>query len=222
MSTSWSLKDLRNHILWKLNKDQYLLDLLNSVGRGVEIFNYHYFNAKESMDDFISEDDRASLLNIRRILGVSDSDSDFQIAQLENEANTIAAIYTIRSLYDQFSQLVRALLGLNELTESQCSIHKVRDKLELGELRSAIDYILISEGFKYINAFVNVTKHRSLVKYGALVDFENDRSGIKFNEFKYNKNTYPARWSNEVLRDLMETKNEIVNAGNILNKLLLE
>jgi hypothetical protein len=223
MNRSWNLKVLHDYIVHEHNKDQRLLDLVSSIDRGVIIFRYHFFTAKDALTEFFDLDEKAQKQHVEMVLGVSKNQEEFQVAKIANEANTIAAIYTVRSVFDLFSQLVRGLLIEDKLSEEACNIYRVRDHLEEGELRTAIKRLLESEGFRYINAFVNVTKHRSLVKYGALVDFVNDKAGVKFSAFEYRNELFPALWSDEILEKTLTTKNEIVTAGIALNhKLLLE
>jgi hypothetical protein len=210
MNRSWNLKDLRDYIIHERNKDQELLDLVRSIDRGVDIFRYHLFTARDALSNFFDSDAKAHKQHFERILGMSEDQEEFQLAKVSNEANTIAAIYTVRSVFDLFSQLVRGLLLENELTKDTCNIFRVRDHLEEGRLRNAIDQLLQSEGFRYVNAFVNVTKHRSFVKYGAWIDFENNKAGVRFSSFEYRAEVYPQLWSEEILEKILATKNEIV------------
>ena len=221
MNRSWSLKDLRDYIVDEHDKDQSMLDLVSSIDRGISIFRYHFSTARDSLMDFYGEDEKAHKQHIERVFGVTEDQEEFQLAKIANEANTIAAIYTVRSVFDLFSQLVRRLLLNGELSEGACNIHRVRDHLQDGPLRASIERLLESEGFRYINAFVNVTKHRSLVKYGSWVDLVNDKAGVKFSAFEYRGDQFPALWSDEILEKILTTKNEIVTAGMALNHQLI-
>lgn len=221
MKQSWSLKALRSYILLNRNKEQSLLDLVNSIDRGIGIFRYHFFTAKDSLADFFDPKEAAKNEQIRRVLGVANDQEEFQTAKIVNEANTIAAIYTVRSLYDLFAQLVRGLFLEDTLSESACNIHRVRKHLSESGLKSAIENVLDSDGFKYIDAFANVSKHRSLIKYGSRVDLVNERSGVKFSAFEYREQQFPELWSDEILEKILKTKNDIVTAGIALNHELL-
>jgi hypothetical protein len=221
MNRSWSLKDLRDYIVQEYDKDPSMLDLVNSIDRGISIFRYHFSTARDSLTDFYAGDEKANKKHVERAFGISEDQEEFELAKIANEANTIAAIYTVRSVFDLFAQLVRRLLLEDKLSEDECNIHRVRDHLQDGPLRNSIQRLLESEGFRYINAFVNVTKHRSLVKYGPWVDFEDDKAGVKFSAFKYRNKPFPALWSEEILEKILTTKNEIVTAGIALNHQLL-
>ncbi len=222
MSASWSLKDLRDFIVFNRNKDQYLLDVVSSIDRGIFIFRYHFSTARDSLTSFHSSNENVDPIQLRRILGSSTDNEEYQIAKIVNEANTVAAIYTVRSLYDLFSQLVRGLLLEKDLSEEACNIHRVGKILPEGELKSAINEIINGDGFSYINAFANLSKHRSLVKFKSQVDFFEDRSGVKFSAFEYRGKTYQEQWSEEILEKILKTKNEIVTAGIALNAMLFK
>jgi hypothetical protein len=221
MRRSWSLLALRNHIIFKRDEEQRLLDLVASIEKGIFIFRYHFATARDSLADFFDPSETAKKEQVKRILNTSDDQDEYQIAKIANEANTIAAIYTVRSLYDLLAQLIRGLLLEDVLSESACNIHRVRDHLPKGDLKSAIEEVLDSEGFQYINAFANVSKHRALVKFGSWVDFVNDKSGVKFSAFEYRSEVFPELWSDEILERILGAKNEIITAGIALNRELL-
>ena len=134
MHRSWSLKDLREYIIHECDKDQELLDLVSSIDRGIVIFRYHFCTARDALNDFFDSDARAHSHHVKRVMGFSEDQEEFQLAKIENEANTIAAIYTVRSLFDLFSQLVRGLLLEDKLSTGACNIYRVRDHLAEGDL----------------------------------------------------------------------------------------
>src|SRR5690554_3289440 len=136
MNRSWSLKDLRDYIVQKHDKDQSMLDLVSSIDRGISIFRYHFSTARDSLNDFYDGDETAHKKHVERAFGISEDQEEFQLAKIANEANTIAAIYTVRSVFDLFAQLVRRLLLEGKLSEGECNIHRVRDHLQDGPLRS--------------------------------------------------------------------------------------
>lgn len=98
MNRSWSLKDLRDYIIHERNKDQDLLDLVRSIDRGIDIFRYHFSTARDALSDFFDSDAKAHKQHVERVLGVSEDQEEFQLAKVANEANTVAAIYTVRSV----------------------------------------------------------------------------------------------------------------------------
>lgn len=129
MKRSWSLEDLRGYIFRERENDKDLLELVSSMDRGVTIFRYHIFTARDSIANFIYRNDSVKEEQVKRILGVSEDQEGFQLAKIANEANTIAAIYTVRSLYDLLAQLIRGLLLEGVLSANSCNIHRVRDHL---------------------------------------------------------------------------------------------
>lgn len=221
MEASWNLKQLRQFIREEHNNNQYMLDILNSIDNAISIFLYHFDTARDSLSKFYSPDEKATKEHVLNILSGYNEQEELSLKKIENQANIVAAIYTVRSLYDLFAQLVRVFLFVDLVEEKNCNIYLIRDKLEDGELKNCINSVLCSCGFKYIQAFVNVTKHRYLVKHGSSVDFKKNKAGVRFSTFEYKGSSFPALWSDEILELILKTKNSIVQAGKELNNLLL-
>lgn len=217
MEMSWNLDLLRQHITNHKQADQGLLDLVNSLARGVDIFRYHFEEARDSLADFYGSDTKAVGESFKRLIGIADDQQEYYLALLVHEANVLAAIYTVRSLFDQYSQLVRGLLLDGEVSEQWCNIYVVRDRLEEGEFKENIEGLLRSGEFQYVNAFANVSKHRFLVKQRSRIDLENNKSGVCISSFEYRGDNYPELWSKELLELILKAKNGLIFVGCSLN-----
>ena len=220
MNEPWNIEQLRDFIQASNQEEQNLLDLINSVDESISIFRYHFFTARDALKDFFANQE-ASPEYVKIIIGVSEKSESYHSAKLANKANTIAAIYTVRSLYDLFAQLVRSLLLKNSLKIEHCNIHQVKDMLVDSDLKNCLNILLSSQGFLYVNAFANTSKHRCLIKSNSLIDFQDNKIGVKFHSFEYRKKEFPSFWSEDILKLILETKNVIVKAGNELNKLYI-
>ncbi|MGQ7273754.1 hypothetical protein [Marinobacter sp. V034] len=218
MTDSWSLKELREFILSIHGKNQYLYDLIFSISRSIDIFRYHVGIARDSLEGYFDEDDQSNEENFKLVMGHSERSQEFNEAKLANEANTIAAIYTVRSLYDLFAQLVRALLLADSLDEAHCNIFQVTNKLSPSQLKDVLSKLLESDGFSYVNAFANVSKHRYLVKHGASINTVNSRAGVKFSPFKFRGEQFSDKWAQDVLELVVQVQNHVVIAGKELNR----
>lgn len=222
MNQTWNLEQLRNHIETR-EKKQQLLDFVCSVDRNIEIFQYHLLTANQSLKPFFPANRMATAEHFDLILGISNHNDEFAHAKLVNEANTIAAIYTVKSLYDHFAQLINGLLLNNLISIYDCSISKVVEKLKLkiehADIAHCLSELMANKGFQYIDAFANVSKHRYLVKQVLTISTVENKSGVRFEAFKYRKKDYPSMWSNEVLESIMDTQNIIIDAGVCLNRL---
>ncbi len=158
------------------------------------------------------------------VLGSFPEQKNYQKASLVHEANTIALLYTTRSIYDIFAQLINSLILEDKLSLERCDIKKVRNALENGEIKQLLGDLLDSIEFKYVDGFINSVKHRQLIQRMTTLDFESNRVGVRFSGFHYKKNRnekeekFPSLWSDEVLVIAVHVKNQIVEAGILLNK----
>ncbi|ROQ21302.1 hypothetical protein EDC38_1925 [Marinimicrobium koreense] len=214
---TWSLKELRESFGRINNKNRSKIDLINSVGRSVAIFHYHLEQARDAMKDFHKNGEASDPEQFKVMFSDSEDGVEYEVAKLTNQANSIALILTVRSMYDIFAQLIRAMLLEDELTEKQCEISRVAKCLPDSDLKTTLNELLDSYSFKYVRAFSNVTKHRFSIEQSSTIDFEENRAGIQFKGFSYNDEKYPKMWSDELLRLVLEAKNQIVNCGNALN-----
>jgi hypothetical protein len=212
MHQPWNYDQLRGHIRTLGNK-QHLLDLVSSIDRNIDIFRYRLFTALDSLKPFFHAHGMATEEDFDLVLGISDRMDEFNHAELVNEANTIAAIYTVKSLYEHFAQLINGLLLNDLLTPYECSLSRVKSNLEPSELLVCLKKLMESNGYKYIDAFANVSKHRYLIKQALTISTVENKSGVRFKEFKYNKADYSSMWSNEILESVMNTQNIIIEAG---------
>lgn len=214
----WNLKELRDQIFVKKGERKDLIELVNAVGDSINVFKYHLVTARDSLKPFAQSEDATDLRHFEYVFGAADNQNEYEWAKLTNQSNVIAAIYTTRSLFDIFSQLVRGCLLESNISIEKCNIHVVRDHLRPGDLRSCLDALLNSNGFKYINDFSNISKHRSMISFGASINLVENRAGVQFKSFKYGSRHHPKMWSHDVLELVLQTKNTIINAGNALNE----
>jgi hypothetical protein len=92
--------------------------------------------------------------------------------------------------------------------------------LSESELKTNLSVATRSESFQYVNSFVNTIKHRDLVDLNAQLDFAENRAGIRFCGFKYDKKCYPQLWAEDTLQHSLNVKNDIIHLGKILERLL--
>ena len=214
----WNLKELRDQIRTIKGDRKDLIELVDAIADSIDVFRYHLVTARDSLKPYVQNEDATDPAHFEYLLGAADKQDEFEWAKLTNRSNVIAAIYTTRSIYDIFSQLIRGCLLESVVSIERCSIHIVRDQLPKGDLRDCLDGLLSSDGFKYVNDFANVSKHRSMISFGASINFVENRAGVRFKSFEYGNRKHPEMWSSDVLELVLQTKNIIIDAGNALNK----
>jgi hypothetical protein len=138
-----------------------------------------------------------------------------------NQAHTLAAFHAVRSMYDIFSQLINQLLLDGKLDISACNIHRATDAMPKSELKSRLETLLESDWFKYVSAFTNTSKHKTLVGHGLNIDLQKNIAAVRFRAFEFKGVSYPPYTSQQALQGLLEVKNEIVFSGRELNQSLL-
>lgn len=218
---TWDLKQLRDLIKAYKGEREDLNELVNGIGNGIDVFRYHLYTARDALKPFVEKTHDVNLMHLKYLFGTSNNQDEYELAKLSNQANVIAAIYTARSLFDIFSQLVRGCFLENMKNPDRCNIYDVLNNLEQGDLRDYIDELLNSNEFKYVNDFANVSKHRSMIKFGTSINFNENKAGVRFCAFVYNNRKYPEMWSNDIIELVLKVNNTIVDAGTLLNNEIL-
>ncbi|WP_413110771.1 hypothetical protein [Thaumasiovibrio sp. DFM-14] len=211
----WNIKALKDHSIALNGEDKSTIERINSTSRAIDIFCYHLEQAKTQNDLTIGSTPREQM---ELVMPPEEKMLEVWKRKLAIQANTQACIHTARSIHDLFAQLVNGLLFQNPIAVHDCDVYKVTQKLEDGELKTALSNLLGSFEFKYVNAFVNTIKHRNLVDFGALVSFEENRSGVQFNGFKFKGEPYDKLWAEDVLKLTLTVKNTVITAGCLLNQ----
>ncbi len=146
-------------------------------------------------------------------------------AQFASEAHVEAAAQVLHSMGEVLAQIINKAVLSDELKEDAVSMTTVRDKLAkkqgTGKISQAINKFQNSAEFKYINAFVNIIKHRRLLdRVFHAEGGENKRNahGVCFLEFRYKGNLYPFTWATDIIDQykicIFELIQEIGNAVN--------
>jgi hypothetical protein len=211
MANTWHIPKLEN-TLKEMENSKVHIERVKSVSRAIDIFQYHLHTAEEA-NDLIEPSNRREAME----LVLAQKDKFFE-TKLEIQANTQASIHSARAIYDLFAQLINGLLLNTPLAVHKCDFFKIKDKLTNSELKGHLNHLSTTEEFLYVNAFVNTIKHRNLVSFGALIDFESGKSGVKFQSFQYSDKEYPAMWAEDVLKYSLFVKNAIITSGDHLNR----
>lgn len=215
--TSWNLKKLREYSETFESEKQNHIERINSIGRAIDIYTYHLSQAKEA-NDRIEPSNISEAMQL--VLTPEVKRAELVHEKIVIQANTQAAIHSARAIHDLFAQLVNGFLLSDSISVDSCDIVKVKNKLSNSILKAHIDDLLKSEEYKYVNAFVNNIKHRSLVSFGAHVSLENGESGVQFRSFEYKGVCFDSLWAEQVLEKSLKVKNAVVIAGAMLNKQL--
>lgn len=219
----WNLAELRKYITTEHPEKGWLVSTVESVGNSLYIYQYHKELARDAFAAFQAEQDPhgIKLFAAAMMAGTDEELEAFEDAMLASEANLIAAINITRNTFDIFSQLVNALSLPEPIEIGKCDIHKVREKLPDGPLKSEITQTTNSHWFKYLAGFSNTTKHRQLISHKPTQRYDSNETplggGAEVAAFEYRDEIFPKYWVQDVLEGTVEMHNRIVTLGIILN-----
>ncbi len=221
MTTQWRLDQLRDGVKIKHPSNaKELVSLINSLGRSREIFDYHKCLARDAFEAFNAKNDPDGLSFAKHIFGVVDNEGVLWNAGITSEANLIACINITRSAFDSFGQLVNQLV-VPKPCKGNPYVHDVVQALSPGELKDELIAAISSEWFAYIQAFLNIVKHRQLVTHNPSFSFIDENRGGKVEGFDYKGKPYAACWVREALEGTVELQNSLVACGRALNRAYL-
>ncbi|MCP3750988.1 hypothetical protein [Pseudomonas sp. SBB6] len=222
MDNSWNLTALRTAInARKPKQHDRLIEIINSLGRSSQIFEYHKRLARDAFTAFDEENDPKGIKYASHFFGCEDDQDAIQEADLISQANLISCIATTRNAYDSFGQLINSLVLPKPLT-TKFYIFEVRDKLPAGKLKRRLNKALSSKWFAYTHAFMNEIKHHRLIVHRPTISFIDENRGGKIAGFKHKSKAFPEYWVREALEGTVELQNSLVACGKLLNQLYLE
>ena len=153
---------------------------------------------------------------------------EYQELEIDIEMYMEAALQFAHSTGDILAQILNATVLEHPLAEHDVSISKVRSKLltqeHIKNVITSVDEFVQSRCFQYINAFVNIIKHRSLIGSFTHAEFGNNtknKIGLKFERFKYRGSEYSSEYADEIVNIYFEElQNIIENVGIQINEFL--
>jgi len=149
---------------------------------------------------------------------------------LESAAYIEASLQSLHSMADVLAQILNLVFFNPALAESAVSLRRINRSPNSNNLvpnvQTAIQNLIDSNEFKYVDAFVNVIKHRRLLdtdyqaEGGTGLDF---RMGLRIKPFDYNQDHFAYMWVKE---DIIENTipgfiSKIADVGNEVNNYLM-
>ena len=153
-------------------------------------------------------------------------------AKFQAEAHTIASAQAMHSLCDILSIIVYWSFQLDTVSNAPLlnklnlfSVNRSLNNLQqYSKTSNMIRTATSSSEFEYLAAYVNTTKHNSLVSSSLSVSFDADnKNGMRIKEFSCpdfsgNINNYGSKWSHDLLFvDNYALLLMLIDVGNSLN-----
>ncbi len=203
---------------------------LKSVSWKLAQAEFHIKESKKALNDALpNEVDLAGMLKIAGWFGGHDKDK-FQLAGFAAEAHLIAFAQSLHSVTDIAAQVIIYALNLNNTSKlsNKSGIRKVIDhftKMQLyPELLNAINNLLQSQEFLYLEAYVNTTKHRTLIENTFklnLATTNGQQYGIELSSFSFKGNDFPSKRADDFTGEIyMKVSAAIRNVGSVLNEIV--
>ncbi|MCY1428270.1 hypothetical protein D9M71_441470 [compost metagenome] len=221
MTAPWSLKELRDRVTTtQPSNAKSIIEIINSLGRSREIFDYHKCLSRDAFAAFNTENDPSGAEFAKHAFGCGGDEDIFWRAGLASEANLIACISITRNSFDSFGQLLNYLV-VTTPCKGHFYIQHVLNALPAGQLKDQLNVAISSDWFGYVHAFMNTVKHRQLITHNASISFIDDNRGGKVLGFEHKGKHYTGRWVREVLKGTVELQNSLTACGRELNRLYL-
>jgi hypothetical protein len=238
--SSWNIKKLEDIVRLKHGDDiaNSLRESLQSFNWKMALFCYHSDESRNTLQNAVEnseispniQDCIVAATYLQFLSAANDPKAKpFRIACFCSEAHLIAAAQALHSAADIVGSSIFWSLNLKEINSSlkfeDISLRNVNNFLKntrdirYEKITVAIDKLLGSSQFAQLNAYVNTTKHRSLVKTNFSIDFEPDfKYGLKIKAFQYKpKQTFTEVWSEKFLKDGRDIQNKLLIIGNAIN-----
>jgi len=220
--TSWDLQELGELVRTKYGEAQLSLlqPHLNSVDRKIRIASYHSYAYSQVFIECFKPEHDERLQAVRLILSNGEEANKFREAELVAEANVIACAQNTHSVSDILSYVIVHARKIDVTSDDRMTLSEVGKTLPPGALKDKITRLIGTTTFRYLQDFVNTTKHVSLVFSQYKVDLESTSDkdhGLKLAAFSYKQRSYPAKWSVDFLKELRDISVAYVEIGRELN-----
>jgi hypothetical protein len=233
---NWNRKELYDLVVKRHGQAQadLLMPSLISTVWKLSIAQYHAHEAQTIIGKLSSHSSKDEYVEIVKLIfeqaAGSKRGQEVALAKFQAEANIIACAQAVHSIADIFSQIIYLSLNLDKhlkkpIAENKRYLFTVNQGLTniplFTKLHLGLDDFLKSKQFRYLSAYVNTTKHRSLIPSTYSVSFAENVEpihGLKISEFIYKNVLHNAKWSKEFFEDdinFFETS--FASIGNEMN-----
>ena len=228
--TTWNLAALKDAVrkLYGPTQAKALTAPLNSVVQRGAFAKYHYSEAKRLLDAATAAHTEPSEI-MQLLFGSDPASAAFQQARFEAAAHVTACVQCMHATADTLAHAVYFALGMNLdpvmcLKPRQVTINNVMKRLPTGPIRKLINELVDHEGFRYLSALSNHSKHRSIVDIPFSLDLTAmpGPSGLKFAAFEYEDVEFPECWAMPALdAEYGRQSSLIIPIGQALNSNLI-
>lgn len=212
---SWNLKELKDLIMQVYGQSQ--LDLveqsIDSMGLRQDFAAYHYQEYRTLYDKLQTEWAVSKTWTIKDL-------EESHVIEIKMAANILACLQNLHSVHDILGQVIRYTFDLQFEETKPVYLNNVKDKLkQYKNLFKLLSELIDHEDYKYLNAFMNQSKHNAVVVpyYQTL----NSSDGVKLPAFRHKNKEYIEKNAEIFLVALYAREsNLLVSIGQEINKFL--
>jgi len=144
---------------------------------------------------------------------------------IASEAHIIAAAQALHSMADIIGQIINQVLLCGALPENKVTLYNVLCELNkkaiAPNILTKVTKFKNSTEFEYIDAFVNITKHRRVLDTNSHAEYGPDKrnnQGILFKNFIYRNKKFPTTWAKDIVGPYRaKIFKDICDIGNSIN-----
>ena len=222
----WKLDELRELIKDHHGSDQLqkAAPHINSVDWKIRAASYHSYAATNAFSGASEEAETHPSAVFAMLFSNGEEALNFREARFIYETNVIACAQSMHSASDIISHVILDSLALNDIDEENLCLKAVQKQVPESGLRQSITRVLGLVSFRYLQDFVNISKHVRLVGSPYTFDLTGEEDiphGVKFESFKCKSRTHPAKWGEDFLKEMRQLSIEYVQLGCSLNEYML-
>ena len=239
----WNVIEFESLVQVYYGKEQLkkLIRPLSSVSWKLMLAYYHADESKRLYRSYFSEESiEGTVEELVHVVGQvlkaasgSEEADKFKEAGILSEAHLIAYAQSLHSIADILAKVIYHGINLeNNLTKPipayKQNLHEVnegmrKEKFALDVVK-AIDALKQSPEFLYLEAYVNTTKHYSLIDVIHQISLKSNttpRYGIQILPFRYKGQSFHEKWADDfAIRDFQTIRENIICVGSELNRFL--
>lgn len=221
----WDLQQLRELVAESGGAERVLLlkPLLQSVGGKYDAARFHMSEAASVFEDFYQKEEVPVTTAIKALFSNGEDREKFYFACLKYEAHLVAAGYVLHSVSDIIAHVIVRALELEYAEDDRVKLQGLTRLLSHGRLRDRVVALCGLVEYRYLQDFVNINKHMSLVFANYHISTppgSEGRHGVRFQAFDIDGRHHKEKWGQDLARDFERIATAQVEIGREINRYL--
>lgn len=231
---TWNRKELENDIEILFGKEQR--ELLSPCLKTIEEKEFYATYHCNEVERLINEELKGIAPDNHKLINLIDDTGEMNkkvvLVVRKARAHIIACLQSLHSLADVLAHVIYFALNMDNDTGTKIDSKKiyassVSGKLNLisgaNSLKTVFDSLIKDDGFRYLSAIVNCSKHRNLINTNFWINLnpnkEYSANGLEFFEFKIKEDNYAQKRVIEFIKnEHSRIDNLVIEIGMEINK----